>query len=384
MRTSEGKINVNLIVFIAMSFVLSMMAMVFNGILDIIAVSMNVPIANTGLLNSTYAYGGAIGVPITLILFRKIERTKMLKMMLLLTIFMNFALIYTGSFNQLLIIRFISGITGNSYSVLATATVAALAFRDKLGHSLALLIMGNSLALVLGIPLTRVLSATLSWQSIFWILSGMMIAALLYFIKFLPATNKEITSVDFRNELVLVKDRETLLVILSTLITFIGYGAFYKYVTPYLIKLFPTLEPIMSIILIAIGIASFTGNLIGGYFADRIGYEKSLLLGSIMQAVFALFIILTQSVQWGNLLALLLWQINSWFIGLQVNTGINYATDNKSSFVLSINTSSLQFGTATGASIDALIIANIGMASIIYVSLITSTIVTLLQWKLNS
>src|SRR5690625_6720324 len=100
MRTSEGKINVNLIVFIAISFVLSIIAMVFNGILDIIAVSMNVPIANTGLLNSTYAYGGAIGVPITLILFRKIERTKMLKMMLLLTIFMNFALIYTGSFNQ--------------------------------------------------------------------------------------------------------------------------------------------------------------------------------------------------------------------------------------------------------------------------------------------
>lgn len=383
MRTNEGKINVNLLIFILMNFALSMTATVFNGILDIISESFNVSIANSGLLNSTYAYGGAIGVPIFLILFRKIERTRMLKIMLAITIVMNLLLIYAEGFNQLLLIRFITGVSASSYAVLATATVAAISSRDKLGRSLALLIMGNALALVIGIPLTRILVSFLEWQSIFWILSFLMIFALLYFIKFLPSTGEAAASVDLKTELAFFKDKETSVVISSTFITFIGFGGFYTYVTPYILELFPSLNDKMSWILMFIGVASFTGNLIGGIFADRMGYAKSLLFGSITQIIFSIIILFTQSSQWVNLIFYLLFQMTGWFIGLQVNTGINYVTENKSSFILSINSSALQLGIAVGASVAALIIANAGIEYVGYLSLTTSAIVAILQWRFN-
>ncbi len=382
-RTNEGKINVNLLIFILMNFALSMTATVFNGILDIISESFNVSIANSGLLNSTYAYGGAIGVPIFLILFRKIERTRMLKIMLAITIVMNLLLIYAEGFNQLLLIRFITGVSASSYAVLATATVAAISSRDKLGRSLALLIMGNALALVIGIPLTRILVSFLEWQSIFWILSFLMIFALLYFIKFLPSTGEAAASVDLKTELAFFKDKETSVVISSTFITFIGFGGFYTYVTPYILELFPSLNDKMSWILMFIGVASFTGNLIGGIFADRMGYAKSLLFGSITQIIFSIIILFTQSSQWVNLIFYLLFQMTGWFIGLQVNTGINYVTENKSSFILSINSSALQLGIAVGASVAALIIANAGIEYVGYLSLTTSAIVAILQWRFN-
>ena len=78
--------NLTLSVFILMAFVLAMSAMFFNGILDKVAAELHITIAETGLLNSAYASGAAIGVPLILILFRKMERTKALKIMLFLTI----------------------------------------------------------------------------------------------------------------------------------------------------------------------------------------------------------------------------------------------------------------------------------------------------------
>lgn len=46
-----------------MNFVLAMSAFLFNGILDQVAKQMQIPLAETGFLNSAYAYGAGFGVP---------------------------------------------------------------------------------------------------------------------------------------------------------------------------------------------------------------------------------------------------------------------------------------------------------------------------------
>ena len=51
-----------LLVFSLMNFAIEMTASVFNGILDRIAISLDVSIAQAGLLNSMYFYGAALGV----------------------------------------------------------------------------------------------------------------------------------------------------------------------------------------------------------------------------------------------------------------------------------------------------------------------------------
>ena len=97
-KTGETKrSSLMLTIFILMNFVITMMSSVFSGILDKIAVSLSVSIANAGLLNTMFFYSGAFGVPITLIVFRKIERTKMMNIMLLITILSTLALVLTGN-----------------------------------------------------------------------------------------------------------------------------------------------------------------------------------------------------------------------------------------------------------------------------------------------
>ena len=373
------KPNTMLLVFSAMSFVLAMTAFVFSGILDKVAVSLDISVAQSGLLNTMYSYGAAFGVPITLILFRTVERSKMLKLMLFATILTTFALIYAQNFVQLLIVRLLMGISANSYGVLAISTILALSPKDRQGRSLAFYIMGSSLALVIGIPLTRALSAVLDWRSIFWILNGMMLLSLAYFLKYLPKADHEATKLDLKNELQFFKDGKTLLLLAYTLTMFMGYNAFYTYATPYLLLLFPSIEPLMSLILVALGLASFTGNLLGGHVSDAIGYAKSMMLGAVLQTAAMLLILVFQPSKWLSVLFIIVWLMSAWFTGLQLNTGIAQVTDNKSSFMLSINGSLIQLGGAFGASLAAVVINLSGIQSIIFVTLLTSLALILIQ-----
>lgn len=373
------KASLTLMVFTLMNFVLSMMAFVFNGILDKVAVSLNISIADSGLLNTMYAYGAAFGVPIILIVLRKIERIKMLKMMLFITILMTLALVYAQNFGLLLIIRLVMGVCANSYGVLAVATVVSLSAKERLGRSMAFLIAGNSLALVIGVPLTRALSSILDWRGIFWILNIMMVLSLIYFKLYLPEGDHESTKTNMKNEWKHLRDGKTLLVILYSFIMFVGYGAFYTYVTPYLLYLFPSVETMMSLVLLLLGIASFIGNFIGGRTSDRIGYAKSLFLGAAIQMALILLILVFEYIMWLNVLFVILWLMSTWFTGLQLNTGIAQVTQNKSSFMISMNNSAIQLGSAIGSSLAAIVITLGGIQNIAFIALIASLGITLIQ-----
>ena len=366
--------------FSLMSFVLVMVAFVFGGILDQVAVTLDVSVAQSGLLNSVYLYGAAIGTPIVLILFRRSNRAKMLKVSLAITILATLALVMVNTFQFMLITRFIMGISANSYGALAITTLMSVTPKERQGRAMSLFIMGGSLALVIGIPLTRILSSVLNWKGIFWILIAMMVASLIVFIVALKNEGQEQTNLNLKHELSLIKEPMILNILSFTLIIFIGYGAFYTYVTPYLILLFPTIESLMSVMLIALGVAVFLGNLLGGHIADRIGYRKAMLIGGLWQLTAIVLIIATQTIMWINLLVTLIWLAGAWFTGLQINTGIVQATHNKSSFLISLNSLSNQLGTALGASIAAVVINQTDIKNIVIVAMIAAGVVTVSQY----
>lgn len=373
------KTGLTLIVFTLMNFVVSMTGLVFNGILDKVAVALNITVANTGLLNTMYSYGAAFGVPLILILFRKIERTKMLKFMLFITILSTVALTYSQGFGQLLLARLVMGVTVNSYGVLAISAVMSLSDKDKQGRTMAFLIMGASLSLVIGIPLTRALTSYFDWRIVFWILNIIMIISLVYFMIFLPDNKEEATELNLKNEMKYFKDGKTLVVIIYTFVMFLGYVAFYTYVTPYLLELFPSFEASMSLILVVLGVASFIGNWFGGRACDRIGYSKSMTIGAVAQLFISVLIIIFQPFKWLSLILIALLIMSTWFTGVQTNTGIAQVTDNKSSFMISINSSAFQLGSAIGSSIAAIVIPLSGMQNIVYIAILSYVAITVIQ-----
>lgn len=377
MKKEENLSSITMIVFIVMSFVLSMSSILFNSILDKIALDLHIPLARTANLTSFYAYGAGLGTPLFLILFRKFNKTILLKTMLFLNIITTSLSIIISNFNFLLLTRFLMGLTGNCYNVLAISFIA-LSNKNKVGQNLALLIAGNAIALMLGIPLTRSLTDLFSWQYIFLILIILMMFSLFHFTLHLHSFKQETTPLHLKHELHLLKEQNIAIVLIVSLIIFIGYGAFYTYLTPYIIELFPSIDMYMGLFLVIIGFCSFSGNLLGGIICDRIGYYKALCLSITLQILLSICIYLSQNILVIQLLLICIWMINAWFIGLQLNTGIAVVSNNQSNLIISLNNSCIQLGQAIGTSIISLIISNYSIVCIIFVPIFTAVIVLIL------
>ena len=365
---------VMMFVFIVMNFVMSMSGTLFNGILDRIAITMQIDVAMTGYLTSLYAYG-AIGAPLLLLVFRKWSRSLMLKGTLLCNMLFGVLSIVATSFPLLLFARFMLGLFGTAYGVLATTSIAALSPPERVGKNLSLLIAGGAASLMVGVPLCRILIHAYSWQSIYLFLILLMAGGFLYFAFCLPEIGQEKEALHLHQELQMVKVHDVWIVLLCSLITFIGYGAFYTYLTPYIVAFFPALEPAMSLILVMIGACSFLGNLLGGVACDRMGYRQALWVSSLLQIVISIVIFLTTAHLYLNLFFIFLWMFNGWFIGLQLNTGINIVTNRQSNLLVSINGSVIQFAQALGASLASMIISGAGIAFNILLPIITSVMV---------
>ena len=365
---------VMMFVFIVMNFVMSMSGTLFNGILDRIAITMQIDVAMTGYLTSLYAYG-AIGAPLLLLVFRKWSRSLMLKGTLLCNMLFGVLSIVATSFPLLLFARFMLGLFGTAYGVLATTSIAALSPPERVGKNLSLLIAGGAASLMVGVPLCRVLIHAYSWQSIYLFLILLMAGGFLYFAFCLPEIGQEKEALHLHQELQMVKVHDVWMVLLCSLIPFIGYGAFYTYLTPYIVAFFPALEPAMSLILVMIGACSFLGNLLGGVACDRMGYRQALWVSSLLQIVISIVIFLTTAHLYLNLFFIFLWMFNGWFIGLQLNTGINIVTNRQSNLLVSINGSVIQFAQALGASLASMIISGAGIAFNILLPIITSVMV---------
>ena len=381
MKQTENGIVISktlMVMFILMNFVLAMSSSIFNGILDQVATEFGFTISETGYLNSFYLYGAGIGVPIFLILFRKYDRITLLKVMLALNIAGTTVLLLVRQFIPMVSIRFLMGLAGNCYSVLATATIAALTPKEKLGSALSILIAGSAAANIIGVPMVRAFSHVLSWQQNYMILIAIMVVSLLYFLLKLPALHEERTGFNLKEEFAWLKNKQVLIALAASLVTFFGYGL-QTYLTPYVIELFPEMEQHMSFILVLIGIFSFVGNQLGGVLCTKYGYYKSMIFGTALQAVTALLMLFTQHMAYANIILILIWMMNAWLIGLEINTSINIVTDRKSSFMVSLNSSGIQLGTAIGTSIAAGIISSFGIRFIPITSFVTAVLIILMM-----
>ena len=142
---------------------------------------------------------------------------------------------------------------------------------------------------------------------------------------------------------------------------------------------FPQAEARMSFYLVLFGLGSFLGNDLGGRVSDRIGYARSMLLGAIAQTLVVLLMLLLRNSLWAMVMLVSLWVMSSWFMGLQLNSGVAQETSNQSSFLLSLTGSSIQLGSAVGTSAAAILISMGFIRDLMWISLLSALIVTLIQ-----
>lgn len=271
--------NNNLIILILTIGVFGILntEMGFIGLIPQIAERFGVSTSTAGWLVSIFAIGIAISGPIMPLLLSKLERKKVMIIVLLIFIISNIISVFTTSFTVLLIARVIPAIFHPVYIALAFSVTSDSVNSKDAPKAVARVFIGVSSGMVVGVPIVNFLATQFNLSialSFFALVNIIVLILTLIFIPKMP-TKKSVT---YGTQLSVLKRPLTWISILVSILFNAAIFGVYSYLTDYLNIVTEAPSHYVSIILFLYGISNISGNIIAGKLLTSIPQTAIFLL----------------------------------------------------------------------------------------------------------
>lgn len=258
------------------TFGLGLTEYVMMGILPDTALAMKVSIPQAGSFISMYALGVVAGAVLLVV----IARTKPLKTILLwlMSIFTiaNLATAFVGNYHLFCAIRFIAGLPHGAFFGVGAISAGRLCEHGKENQAVATMIVGMTVANLLGIPFGTFISHNLSWRLTF-LLIGLFGFVIVYsIIKLIPYL-KPLPDNGFRGQFNFLKSIGPWLLIVAVVMGNGGIFCWYSYINPLLVKVSGIMPKYVSIVMVLAGAGMCIGNFLGGKLSDK--FSPALVAG---------------------------------------------------------------------------------------------------------
>ena len=138
------------------------------GLLPEISDGVSVSISSGGHLVSAYALGVVVGAPVIALLGARLPRRALLLGLMAGYAATNAASALATGFGLLAVARFAAGLPHGAYFGVASLVAAGLASPDRRGRAVAQVMLGLSVANVVGVPTATWLGQHLGWRSAWW------------------------------------------------------------------------------------------------------------------------------------------------------------------------------------------------------------------------
>lgn len=217
--------------------------------------------------------------------------------------------------------------------------------------------MGNSTALVIGVPIGRVIAAHYEWHVIFAGLGiiGLILALLTFF--WIPQTVAE-EPVPLREQLHFFVQPRIAAYLLITFLWLGSYSIVFTYISPYFLDVFQKSDQAVTAALFLFGIASAFGSMLGGISTDKWGTFWTLVGGTALHAIVLLLFPLMGHVASVFYILLILWALAAWSSGTPIQLRMITLAPAAASIVLSLHSAFGQIGMAAGAGIGGIAVTN--------------------------
>jgi predicted MFS family arabinose efflux permease len=281
------------------------------GLLPQIAEDLSVSEASVGLLLTSYAVVAALTtIPLTALTMR-VPRHLLIAVTVAILAISQVIAVFAATFAILTLSRLICAMAhGVFWSTIAPAA-ARLAPPGGAGRATALVFLGNSLAIVLGVPLGTALGQWLGWQATQAVLAGaaaICVAALLAVLPRLPALPRDLAvraGAQLRASIRVIHRRSVAVVCLVTMVLVTGHFAAYTYIAPLMRRDGGLEGPGLSALLLGYGAAGLLGNWVVSRFVDRRPRTLLATLAGVMVVSLAVLIPVLGAVP--TVLAVLAW-----------------------------------------------------------------------------
>lgn len=260
------------------------------GLLPEIAESVDVSIPDAGHVVSAYAIGVVVGAPLIAMFGARFERRKLLIALAAALLLGNVLSAIAPDYWTLIGARFIAGLPHGAYFGVAALVGASIAGESRRAWAVTRMMLGLSVANVIGVPFAAWLGQTYGWRVAFLSIVVIWIVSLFALLRVLgPVPDGDHTSP--RGELAALKSAQVWLTLGVGAIGFGGVFALYSYVSPVLTEQAGLDQSLVPVALVVFGAGMVAGNLFWGRFIDRAVVGTMAILLVLMMVFLTLFAI---------------------------------------------------------------------------------------------
>jgi DHA1 family putative efflux transporter-like MFS transporter len=269
------------------------------------------------------------------------------------------------------IARIIMALGAGMVVVTALGISAKISQPGKQASSIAIIIMGFTASLIIGVPLGRIVAAALGWKSVFALIAILGLLAMVVLSLTIPRTKGD-EPIPLLQQIALLKNAKVALGLSITFFWLGGYSVAYTYISPYLLSVTGLNEAWLSTTLLAFGIASLIGSKFGGYSTDKWGVPATLIGGMLLHlaALIALSFITATDSLLPVIVILMMWSFACWSSGPTQQYNMVRLEPNSSGVMLGLNQSMMQLSMSAGAGIGGIAVEEMSLSSITWVGAI--------------
>ena len=238
------------------------------SLLPDMARDLGVDAPTAGHVISAYALGVVVGAPLLAVLGAKMARRTLLIVLMAMFAIGNALSAVAPDYATMMAFRFVSGLPHGAYFGIATLVAASLVEQGRRTQAAARVLLGLTVATIVGVPLANALGQVVGWRSCFVIVAVLAGVTAALVALFAPRDRADPDASPLR-ELAALRTPQVWLTLGVGAIGFGGLFAVYTYLADTMAAVTKVSPSVVPVALAVFGVGMTAGHLIVPRFADR-------------------------------------------------------------------------------------------------------------------
>ncbi|WP_109859422.1 sugar transporter [Aggregatibacter segnis] len=332
------------------------------ALLSDIADSFHIPVEQAGLMITLYAWIVSLMSLPFMLMTAKLERRSLLIKLLIVFVVSHVLSVLAWDFWVLLLSRIGIAFTHAIFWSITASLAVRVAPKDKKAQAIGLLAMGSALAMVLGLPLGRVIGQYFGWREAFAIIAVLAFTILILLYRFLPHLESR-NAGSLRSLPLLIKRPLLLGLYALTILIISAHFTAYSYIEPFMVRIGEMSDAAATAILLIFGLSGIIASLLFNHFYQRSPTVFLLTSMGILMLSLVLLLPLSEN-QFSMFLLAFIWGIGISGIGLSLQVRVLQLASDATDVAMAIYSGLYNIGIGGGALFGNQVMQHLGLANI--------------------